>query len=198
MRHYYEAIPGWFDFEGTYIEAVQAVPDGGTMVEIGSWFGRSFAFLAVEAINSGKRLNLFAVDTWKGAPSQPALMETVEKLGGDIYQHFCDNMIPALGKWKANLLPNYLFGGLVNLSFLRMESVQAVKTFADESVDFVFIDADHDYEHCAEDIRNWSKKLKPGGILAGHDYYDAFPGVMQAVQELVPDREVRGRTWIRR
>lgn len=45
-------------------------------------------------------------------------------------------------------------------------------TVPDESLDFVFIDANHAYEYVVEDIAIWSKKVKKGGIVYGHDYDD--------------------------
>lgn len=53
---------------------------------------------------------------------------------------------------------------------VRALSMDAVKMFKDESLDFVYIDAAHDYKSVSEDIREWSKKVKLGGIVAGHDY----------------------------
>jgi hypothetical protein len=56
----------------------------------------------------------------------------------------------------------------------------------DQSLDFVFIDADHSYDGCQSDIRGWLLKVKPGGLLGGHDYdnpdYPEF-GVKRAVDE---------------
>jgi hypothetical protein len=58
----------------------------------------------------------------------------------------------------------------LNCQIVRDWSTNAVKRFADNSLDFVYIDAAHDYGHVYEDIREWSKKVKKGGIVAGHDY----------------------------
>jgi predicted O-methyltransferase YrrM len=58
-----------------------------------------------------------------------------------------------------------------NYEFVRKYSMDAVLDFEDESLDFVYIDGDHEYNHVIEDIREWSKKIKKGGIIAGHDYF---------------------------
>jgi hypothetical protein len=42
--------------------------------------------------------------------------------------------------------------------------------FEDNSLDFVYIDANHTYEGVKEDIKYWYPKVKPGGLLLGHDY----------------------------
>jgi len=55
---------------------------------------------------------------------------------------------------------------------IRSNSRQAVELFNDESLDFVFIDANHAYDFVKEDIELWYPKVKKGGIFAGHDYMD--------------------------
>ena len=52
----------------------------------------------------------------------------------------------------------------------RKTSMEAVKDFPDNRVDFVYIDGNHDFLNVAQDIHYWFKKVRPGGILAGHDY----------------------------
>jgi predicted O-methyltransferase YrrM len=53
---------------------------------------------------------------------------------------------------------------------LREESTIAATRFADGSLDFVFIDADHSYEAIRDDLTAWWSKIRPGGLLCGHDY----------------------------
>lgn len=50
-------------------------------------------------------------------------------------------------------------------------SLDSVKQFEDESLDFVFIDANHDFRHVTDDVDEWSKKVRKGGIVAGHDFF---------------------------
>lgn len=74
--------------------------------------------------------------------------------------------------------------GKYNVKLIRAFSMDAVKIFEDESLDFVFIDANHDYEHVVEDIAAWSKKVRKGGLVVGHDYFknpELNFGVMEAV-----------------
>jgi hypothetical protein len=51
-------------------------------------------------------------------------------------------------------------------------------------VDFLFIDANHTYEFVRNDIQMWLPKMKPGSVMAGHDYNMSHPGVIQAVNEM--------------
>lgn len=56
-------------------------------------------------------------------------------------------------------------------TFIKKFSTDAVKDFEDNSLDFVYIDANHEFTYVADDIHLWSRKVRPGGIIAGHDYF---------------------------
>lgn len=62
-------------------------------------------------------------------------------------------------------------------------STQAAKEIDDGSLDFVFIDANHQEKFVREDIYAWYPKLRRGGLLMGHDYN--IDGVRVAVDEWV-------------
>ena len=53
---------------------------------------------------------------------------------------------------------------------IKKTSMDAVSNFADESLDFVYIDGNHSFKFVTEDIFEWSKKVKKGGVIAGHDF----------------------------
>jgi len=53
---------------------------------------------------------------------------------------------------------------------VREFSMDAVKNFDNETFDFVYIDGNHNFQNCTNDICEWTKKVKRGGIIAGHDY----------------------------
>jgi hypothetical protein len=57
-------------------------------------------------------------------------------------------------------------------SIWRLTSVEAAEKVPDHSFDFVYIDARHDYDSVMEDLHAWCAKVRPGGVLAGHDYVD--------------------------
>lgn len=52
----------------------------------------------------------------------------------------------------------------------RGYSLDVVNEFKDNSLDFAYIDANHELSYVLRDIVEWHKKVKPGGIVAGHDY----------------------------
>lgn len=61
-------------------------------------------------------------------------------------------------------------------------SVDASKQIKDESLDFVYIDAGHDFDNAMLDLIYWTKKVRNGGVIAGHDYYHfRWAGVVEAV-----------------
>ena len=55
---------------------------------------------------------------------------------------------------------------------LRGLSEQMVKLFANNSLDFVYIDGNHAYDFVKQDMEMWWPKLKKGGLFCGHDYLD--------------------------
>lgn len=73
------------------------------------------------------------------------------------------------------------------VNVIRQESLHAAKFLSDFNMgyNFIYIDANHSYQANKEDAEAWWLRLKRGGILAGHDYYDKPPyiGVKQAVDE---------------
>lgn len=69
--------------------------------------------------------------------------------------------------------------------------------FYDGWYDFVYLDADHRYEHVLADCRAWWPKVRSGGVLCGHDYGRERPrgtledqgdwGVERAVKEFLAE-----------
>jgi SAM-dependent methyltransferase len=182
VDHFYQRIDGWFDFQDFYQAAVQDAAPGAVFVEVGAWLGRSTAFMAVEIERSGTPIQFFVVDTWEGSPSEPYHLAHVSKLGGSAFSAFYGNM--AAGGVLERLIP------------LRMPSAQAARLFADGSLDFVFIDACHDFRAVRDDINVWRRKVKVGGRLGGHDL--DWPGLQQAVQDCLPWTQVVrvGNSWL--
>ena len=77
---------------------------------------------------------------------------------------------------------------------MKTTSLEATSRFENESLDFVFLDASHKYQDVREDIINWLPKIKPHGILAGHDY--DWSGVGKSVNELLNNFKIQGTSFI--
>ena len=75
-----------------------------------------------------------------------------------------------------------------------MDSVEASKRFEDKSIDFIFIDGNHQYEFVKKDIIAWLPKLKEGGVLAGHDH--DWQRVKDAVKEILGEVKTISNYWI--
>lgn len=76
---------------------------------------------------------------------------------------------------------------------IRETSMEAIKYFVPNSVDFVFIDGNHEYDYVLEDITAWEKIVKSGGIICGHDYKEDPVnkyGVIGAVRKYTTDNKI--------
>lgn len=62
-----------------------------------------------------------------------------------------------------------------NIHLMKMTSFEALEHFPDRSLDFVYIDGNHSFGYVAMDLMKWCRKVKKGGIIAGHDYYTHNP-----------------------
>ena len=71
-------------------------------------------------------------------------------------------------------------------TLIREKSMDAVKKFDYFSLDFVFIDGNHNFDFVIQDIIEWSYRIRSGGIVSGHDYYNFNnSGVIEAVDAYV-------------
>jgi SAM-dependent methyltransferase len=117
-------------------------------VEIGTWKGEYAETLCKLAPS----VDLTCVDPWK------AYAGYFDFTGLEQVQY--DNVY----KRTAKRLSKY------NARLLRKTSGEALADFADASLDFVYIDGNHELSYVVFDLVNWARKVKPGGIIAGHDY----------------------------
>jgi predicted O-methyltransferase YrrM len=153
-----EAIEGWMTPpELAFLQAlVLTLPFGSTVVELGSWKGRSTVAIC-EALAS-REARAVAVDTFSG-----------------------DNL--RAGAFDQSMLDVFR-ANTASFDFLETvvgDSAESAGRFPDASVDLVFVDADHSYDAVRRDIRAWAPKLRPGGLLSGHDW--GWIGVSVAVRE---------------
>jgi predicted O-methyltransferase YrrM len=166
----WEKIPGWFDWARFYEEQVRALPHRATIVEVGSFLGRSITYLAQTMKWYRKDLRLVAVDTFIGSESDPIVLHAVAREGGSLRDAF----------------EAYLRACDVQdcIEVMTMESVSAAQQFADRSVDVVLLDGDHSYAGLTADLLAWLPKVKPWGYLAGHDIA-TYASVGQAIADML-------------
>lgn len=180
MDHFYRKIQGWSQFIQHYEDAVKAAPKTGAhFVEVGAWKGKSAAFMAVEIANSGKDIKFTVVDWFKGSDERKHREDPVIQQDR-LYETFMENIKPV----------KHL------IDVRRGMSTDVAKQFADESLDFILLDASHDYLNVRADLYAWWPKLKPHGVMVGDDY--KWIGVRDAVTEFFrkdPAAEPLGRCW---
>lgn len=169
----------WFNYQNFYTKISQM--DFTKFVEVGVWKGHSISFLAKELLKTNRPFELYGVDLWENTPKEN-WNEGLNELPF-IYEIYETNLINE--------------GVREYVKDIKGNSWESASYFEDGSLDFVFIDAGHEYESVRMDIEKWSPKIKKGGIIAGHDFYDA-PGVNRAVQELIDNFEVSiDRIWFK-
>ena len=84
------------------------------------------------------------------------------------------------------------FKDVDNVEIFRTTSELASKTI--HTLDFVYLDANHEYHFVNEDINYWFPKIRPGGVLGGHDYSSQWPGVMMAVNKFITETKLELHT----
>lgn len=73
-----------------------------------------------------------------------------------------------------------------NCNIIKKYSQDALKDISNKSLDFVYIDANHDVRHVIDDIDDWDKKVRDGGMISGHDWFisQSRPDILQVVYAL--------------
>lgn len=121
-----------------------------TGVEVGVYKGD----FSKEVLNKWKG-TLYLVDPWKKLGEE---YKDISNTDDEIYRDVIKN-IKEFDKDDRAIM-------------IRCLSKNAVKLFNDESLDFVYIDANHAYDFVKEDLEIWWPKVKKGGYICGHDYLD--------------------------
>jgi hypothetical protein len=84
------------------------------------------------------------------------------------YREYNPGDLEQIYKMMLDKMKNYIADG--QYTPVRKKSMDALADFKDNSLDFVYIDGNHEDNFPYDDIAGWMKKVKKGGILAGHDY----------------------------
>lgn len=172
-------IKGWMSLRELMFLATRA-PECSIIIEVGSYYGRSARAFA-DNMNGAR---LYCIDPWNGP-----------LLDGD-NQHQIGNVNTyVFNTFKENMEPHFSAGKVVPLR----GKLNDFKYLFEHDADFIFLDGDHKYESVRSDIENAFTMLKPGGILAGHDYAPGWPEIIKAVDEFFPKIERAGESiwWTR-
>jgi predicted O-methyltransferase YrrM len=152
------------------------LPKDGVCAEIGTWRG-DFAAAILSASSPGQ---LYLVDSWE--------YRTEEKYEQACYGGHAQAGQEGMDAMYQRVIDRFrseIDSGRILVQ--RARSVDAAASFSDESLDWVYIDADHSYEGVKRDLDAYYRVVKSGGFLAGDDYgrEDRWfgLGVTQAVDE---------------
>lgn len=163
-----------------YWRIATELPKGAQIAEVGVYLGRSMLLLAqrLREKGHGQETRIVGVDSTNpkppcGPPDHRLLLEHIRLLK-----------------------PSY---DPIRVEMAFCDSVDGAKRFTDHSLDLVFIDALHAEASVREDITAWLPKVKPGGLLSGHDYgqWDC-PGVKPAVDNLLGAVSHENTVWWKR
>ncbi|PYP86976.1 MAG: class I SAM-dependent methyltransferase [Blastocatellia bacterium AA13] len=185
-RMHWQEIAGWFQWRSAQEEAVHSFPQGSCFVEVGAYLGRSLCSLGEVVEQSSKTFAVVGIDTCRGSgpegPCQKDYHGAAVTQGGGTFA----------GALHRNIL-DCGYGDLITL--IISDSVTASRLFRDKSVDWVHLDARHDYAGLTADIQAWLPKVKKGGWISGDDYDEIkWPEVVKAVRDLLPEAKAWS-TW---
>ncbi len=145
---------------------------------VGAEIGVEEGRYSEEICKANPGVRLYCIDPW-----------LAYNRGGDLYEQ------AKLDKRREEAMKRLAPYGC---EIVRKSSTEAVKSFAPDALDFVFIDGNHEFEFVVNDIIVWHKVVRPGGILAGHDYVSGHKGqwplpfhVIQAVNAYTDAYKVR-------
>lgn len=166
----------WFNYQSFY-SALARAPGLRRFAEVGVWKGHAVSFLARELLTRTDQFEIYAIDLWERHP----LGESWFAYTPHIYEIYNRNLERAGVRHK--------------IVDVKEDSARAAARFPDGFFDAVFIDAAHDEGSVRRDIAAWRPKVRPGGILAGHDYGEPC-AVKAVVDELFGNRiSVIGTVW---
>jgi len=136
-------------------------------VEIGTDEGEYAEVLAENIRN----LELLCVDPWKSEAYEPGFQPESNEP-----QEYFDIRY---GKTQQRL------SKFNNIAILKETSMRALDFVSDNSLDFVYIDGNHDFLNTTQDIHYWTKKVRSGGIVSGHDFVKYPSRKFNHVQKVV-------------
>lgn len=172
-----ETVEGWFSRqEGellfrTAISALERFGSEASVVELGSYCGRSTVVLGHAIKASKTRAKVFAIDPHEG---EFTINTGASVWQGSTLEKFKDTIA------KAEIGP-----------FVELIQKRSVDVIWDGSVSLLFIDALHTYENVSQDFGHYAPWVKKGGYVAFHDYGSAFPGIPRFVDEILATKEYR-------
>lgn len=173
----------WFNYQKFY-DKISEESTFKIFVEIGVWKGHSISYLA-KKLKHRELIKIYAVDIFEELYTKTKYSNPDETIKNDVEK--------IVDIYNYNLNIEGVRDIIIDLKSLSWE---AASRFDDNSVDFAFIDAGHDYESVSKDIFSWFPKIKKDGIISGHDYFNSVEfggrfGVKKAVDDFFGEKNVQ-------
>ena len=144
--------------------------------------GIGYGFHAKEILDNTNIEHLYLIDPMQYYPND-AFAEDVIQYGG--FETLVKNINLHLSSYQSRY------------TWFRQPSVSiGADQIPDESLDAVFIDADHSYTAVMADLEFWWKKVRPGGWILGDDYDSCFPSTTAAVNDFAKKKGIETRIFI--
>ena len=160
---------------GYLFQLASDLPAGAMVIEVGSWMGASTCFLAGGLKGAAK---IYAVDNFQG-------LSTCGEDSAWYARHFrAQGRVGTLGIFQRNISALGFSGRAEPVVSDSLAAARALATLRG-TVDLVFIDGDHSYDACKADIAAWAPFVKPGGVMALHDFGSRADGVTRAIFEAI-------------
>ncbi len=173
-------VTGW-QSQHPWFEAIISQIRPRRILEVGTWKGASAIHMAELARKLDPAAQVLCVDTWLGSHRvlwlNPEFRKQLNLRHGFPQQYF-------------QFLANVVLSNLHDAIFpLPMTSYSATDIIASTGLtfDLIYIDAHHDEDEVASDLRRCYPLLRPGGVMFGDDYSGAEPGVIRAVNRFAAD-----------
>jgi predicted O-methyltransferase YrrM len=173
-------LQGWNSEHPVFRRALET-SRAGLVIEVGTWKGASLLHMHRVSRLLGLSTQFISIDTW---------------LGSNIEHWLDDGLRPSLRlrhgypRMFEQFLRNMTQAGIMDDVFpLPMTTTAAAHLLKPLGIvaDAVYVDAGHQEEEVALDLRLYHDLLRPGGVLFGDDYDQAWPGVVTAVNRFAAD-----------
>lgn len=161
MRKSFDDIEGWMGdeiyqlFDSVFLK----LNDNSVIVNVGTYKGKSLSLMLDYVEKSEKNIKVYTIDDWSDI-----LYGDNEQ---DIKSIFLENLSTDVDKFE----------------LIELDTCDGSTMFDDNSIDFIFLDTKHSFDHVSKEINCWIPKIKKGGIISGHDYH--WSDVKRAVDDLI-------------
>ena len=155
------------------LDLINSLPRGLVMAEVGCYAGESTKMF----LDSKKIDMMYAIDIWDDVLS--------------VYENIENNH-------DFNLVEERFDENVKGFNVTKLKMTFEKASDLLPKLDVIYIDANHDYEYVKKDIKVSIEKIKPNGIICGHDYNTETPGVIEAVNEFFgkPDVVFSDSSWL--